>query len=227
MKRVFAIALVLCLVFGAVFADKGKLEVGARAGYAEEFFQLEYAKDLYSMKFAAVQPAFNVTASASYGLSDSLAFKAAIGANFNGKVKSQLTVNSVSGDPDTASEATPANFNFYLGAEYGLSLSRSFELVGGLGADIMMGKQSCADGETSNTRIGFGVEVIGKYIINKNIKINLGGKFAVHFFNTGDKTTASVVRTIDTYTKLVDLSGGKVSHFQGAFAVFAGVTYVL
>ncbi len=227
MKKVLAIALVLCLVVGAVFADKGKLEVGVNAGYAEEFTQVDYSKNSYSEKIVALQPAFNVTATVGYGITNDLSLKAEIGAYINGKIKTQITINGVNDDPVTASDPTPMNFNFFIGAEYGMEFSKGCDLVGGLGADILMGKQSCADNETSNTRIGFGVELIGKYEISKNLKINLGGKFAVHFINTSDESTAHIASLIKSYEKRVDTFGGSTGHFQGAFGVFAGVTYSL
>ena len=227
MKKVLTIVLVMCLAFCSVFAEKGKAEVGVVMGYAEEFFQMEYSLSDYSYKFVGLQPGFNITGTAAYGITDDVSLKAEVGVTLYGKLKTQITVNGINGEPEIASEATPMNFNFYVGGEYEIEFSRGLAVCAGLGADIMMGKQTCADNETSNTRIGLGFEAIAKYAINKNLNVSFGGRFAVHFVNTGDKTTASLPYAIDQMQKWVDTFGGTFSRFQGAFRVFAGVTYSL
>ncbi|MBO4279571.1 MAG: hypothetical protein J5891_07160, partial [Spirochaetales bacterium] len=45
MKKVLAIALVLCLVMGAVFAAKGDIKVGAQLGYTGAFYNEKLSAD--------------------------------------------------------------------------------------------------------------------------------------------------------------------------------------
>ncbi len=237
MKKVFAIALLLCLVLGAAFAAKGKAEVGAQLGYGNEFTQIEYnTKPVGSgaavdEKTVYTQGAFYFAATGAYGITEDVALKAEFGINTMGKMKSQVSVNGENSPVLTADDPTPINFNLYLGAEYEIDFTKELSLCTGLGVDMMFGKETGLSNDESNGRIGIGFELVGKYAINKNIKINLGGKFAVHFLNTGDKTKAFFPAQIKAGQDWLDVPvvgvSRSFSHFQGGFEVFAGATYVL
>ena len=238
MKKVFAIALVLCLILGAAFAAKSKIEVGVQVGYGNEYTQLERVWKTISVPSASdsrmvaiSQGAFYAAITGSFGVAEDIAIKAEVGINTMGRLKEQLTLNGTSGGVVTYENPTPMNFNFYLGGEYNIDFSSGFGIAAGLGLDIMYGKEAPFENEAPNGRIGFAVEAIGKYEISKNIKINLGGRFAVHFLNTGDTSKATIAKYIKELKDWVDTPEVGVSksfsHFQGGFAVFAGVTYSL
>ncbi len=237
MKKVLAVALVLCLVFGAAFA-KSKIEIGVQAGYGNEYTQLEGSEASISVPsvsntrmVALSQGAFYAALTGSFGIAEDIAIKAEVGINTMGHLKEQMTLNGSSGGEVTYKNPTPMNFNFYLGGEYNIDFSSGFGFAAGLGLDIMYGKEAPLADEAPNGRIGFAVEAIGKYEISKNIKINLGGRFAVHFLNTGDTSKAYIAKLIKDGKDWVDSPvvgvSKSFSHFQGGFSVFAGVTYSL
>ena len=212
MKKVFAIVLMACLVFGMAFAAKSSLKVGAQLGYGAEFLKLSKDSDYLKINNGG----FYAAGTFELGLSDEFAFKAEAGINTMGKAKT--TAKTVLGEVTaTASEASPLHFSAYFGGEYALELSKDFDLLVGAGVDALIGKESSSDDAKVNAAIGLGLEAVGSYNVSKEAAITFGAKFGWHFINTDDDID-------DAYTSLGD-NGVSTSNISLKF--FAGLTYAL
>ena len=213
MKKAFAIVLMVSLVLGMAFAAKSSgLMVGAQAGYGAEF--LKVSKDDSYIKIN--NGGFYFAGLAEYAFSDSLAGKVELGINTMGKAK--YTIGSALGEANyTSGDASPMHFSAYVGADFGLELSKELNLYLGAGIDALIGKESNNDDAKVNAAIGLGLEAVGAYKVDKGIAITAGAKFGWHFINTDDDIDGA-------YSELGD-NGVKVGNVSLKF--FAGVTYTL
>ena len=214
MKKVFAIVLIACLAFGVAFAKKSSdLKLGAQLGYGMHTITARYDSDNH---LKASNGGFYAAGTFELGLSDALAAKAEFGINTMGKAKTTGTIAGIS-KTLTADNASPAMLSAYVGAEFNIELSKTFDFILGAGWDMMIGKESTADDAKTNAAMGLGLEAVGAYKVNKNIAITLGAKFGWHFINT-DKDID------DAYSEIGD-EGVSISNIS--LKVFAGVTYAL
>ena len=211
-KKVFAIILIVCLAFSVAFAaKKGDLKVGAQLGYGGENISVKYDSDNY---LKVRNGGFYFVADGQYYFADALSAKVEMGINTMGEAKSTLCLLGVS-KTGTASEASPVHFSIYAGAQYDIELSKEMSLGLGAGWDMLIGKESNADDAKTNAAMGLGFEVVGSYALQKNLELNLGGKFGWHFVNTDEDIAKA-------YGK-ADSNGWKTS--STAFQIFAGATY--
>lgn len=226
MKKVLAIALVLCLVVGAAFAAKGDIKVGGQLGFGFDWTKVHVHTDLgggasadYTMKVRNSGLYFNATGE--YDVTDAIGVKAEIGLMTMGKQsvyeRTEITGFPTGEETVTDKNATPMNFTFYLGGQYAFEVSKGINVAAGAGLDIMMGKQDSSDDAKSNTRIGVGIEAVGSYAINKNINVTLGAKYSIYFANTNEDIKKAFKDAKD--------AGGSV--FQSGLKIFAGCTYTL
>ena len=214
MKKVFAIILMVSLVFGMAFAAKSSgLKVGAQAGYGAEFLKL--SKDSSYIKVN--NGGFYFAGTAEYDFSDSFAGKVELGINTMGKAKSTAKIGGIAEVTGTASEASPMHFSAYVGGEFALEVSKDFNFLVGAGLDALIGKESSDDDAKVNAAIGLGLEAVGAYSVNKNVAVTFGAKFGWHFINTDDDID-------DAYGSLGD-NGVSTSNVSLKF--FAGITYAL
>ena len=220
-KKLFAIVLVVCLVFGVAFAAKNNLKVGVQAGYGADSIKLSINSDTWSK---TRNGGFYAAATGEFFFSDELAAKAEFGLNTMGKAKSTGKVIGWTGNEYEAGESSPLMLSAYVGAEYNLELSKEINLALGAGWDMMIGKEGNADDAKTNAAMGLGLEAVGSYSLQKNLALTLGAKFGWHFVNTDDqlKKDLSNVNHILSY-----FSSDKVSVGHISFKVFAGATYSL
>ena len=213
MKKVFAIVLIVCLAMTAVFADKGDFKVGAQVGVGTE--NLSITKD--SDNYVKVSNAgFYFAGTGEYFFSDAFAGKIEFGLNTMGKAKSAGKALSIAFD-NTADDPSPAMLSAYVGAEYGIELSKTFDLYIGAGWDMMIGKESNADDAKTNAAMGLGVELVGALELQKNLDLTFGVKYGLFFVNTDDDLA-------DAYSTFAD-NDCKVRN--SSFKFFAGITYSL
>ena len=213
MKKVFAIVLIVCLAMTAVFADKGDFKLGAQVGVGTE--NLSITKD--SDNYVKVSNAgFYFAGTGEYFFSDAFAGKVEFGLNTMGKAKSAGKALSIAFDT-TADDPSPAMLSAYVGAEYGIELSKTFDLYIGAGWDMMIGKESNADDAKTNAAMGLGFELVGALELQKNLDLTFGVKYGLFFVNTDDDLA-------DAYSTFAD-NDCKVSN--SSFKFFAGITYSL
>lgn len=213
MKKVFAIVLIVCLAMTAVFADKGDFIVGAQVGFGTENISITKDSDNY---VKVNNSGFYFAGTGEYFFSDAFAGKVEFGLNTMGKAKSTGSALGIS-STSTADEASPVMLSAYVGAEYNLELSKTFDLVLGAGWDMMIGKESNADDAKTNAAMGVGFEVLGALELQKNLDLTFGVKYGIFFVNSDDDLA-------DTYSTFAD-NDCKVSN--SSFKFFAGITYAL
>ncbi|MBO4409597.1 MAG: hypothetical protein J5775_02490 [Spirochaetales bacterium] len=218
MKKAVAVLAVILAVF-AVFAAKADMKVGAQLGYGAE---REYASD--EGKYASLDySGFRISGTFEYGFADSLYAKASVGIATLGQGRYVFNPGAAPFSANTTD--APVNFGVYLGAEYSYDIGESFRVSGGLGFDALLGKMwtlgSIEYGETSdavfNARMGIAGEVTGSYRIDKDLAVNLGGRFAWHFYDS------------DKYNTQFKKEAGEAGWSWIAFSYdfFAGLTFSL
>ena len=213
MKKVFAIVLIVCLAMTAVFAAKGDFKIGAQAGVGTEAFGAKKDSDNY---LKVNNAGFYVAGTAEYYFSDAFAGRAEFGINTMGKAKSTVSILGVS-TTKTADKASPLMLSAYVGAEYDIELSKTFDLLLGAGWDMMIGKLSSDEDAKSNAAMGLGLEAIGALELSKKAQLTFGVKYGMLFVNTNDDVA-------DAYTTAAD-NDWKISN--GSFKFFAGMTFTL
>ena len=222
MKKVLAIALVLCLVMGAVFAAKGDIKVGAQLGYVGGFSRQKVSEGNDYMKVKASVGGFGFEAAGLYDVTDEVSVKAAFGLVFFGK-NAKVTVNThIEGLPDSTDSDTvevdaPVQFSFYLGGQYAFEVTKEIKVAAGAGLDLTFGKDSKDDDAKSSLSLGLGAEVTGTYAINKNIDVLLGARYSFYFVDTDE----NLKKEKEAYEAL----GAKFSYSSSALRIFAGCTY--
>ena len=214
MKKAIAVVLIACVALGFAFASKSSdIKIGAQLGFGGMNYRFANPNSPSDTYLNANLGGFMFAGTAEYQFSDALSARAELGMNFISFAKS---VECVAGYPPHhyEPENNPgAHFIIYLGAQYNLELTKEINLGLGAGFDVLMGLLENTDKDSFNAGMGLAAEAVGSYAINKNISINLGGKFAWHFFNTSDD-----------YKEMVDM-GMKVCNL--AYQFFAGATYAL
>ena len=105
-----------------------------------------------------------------------------------------------------------------------LAEKNSFCLSGGLGFDVLLGEMWTlgsleyeGPGAVFNARMGIAGEVTGSYRINNALAVNLGGRFAWHFYDS-DKCNREFKKEAAEYGW---------NWFGYSYDFFAGVTYSL
>lgn len=215
-KRVVMILIVACLLAGSVFAAQGSFRVGGHVGWG---FDWTAAKmQLFGGKIIdrATSNGFNFAIDGEYEFIDGFSAKVEVGAMTMGKLSTYSKSNEGE-ETVVADKATPMNFDFYVGAKYEAPINEQFGAFGGIGFDVMLGKQSADEDEKVNARIGLGIEAGGLYYLNDNLSINLGARYSVYLINTSQE-----VRDFISYLK--DHNG---SLFQHGLKIFAGASYSL
>ena len=213
MKKVFAIVLIVCLAMTAVFADKGDFKIGAQVGYGTA--NLSITQDSNN-SIKVNNGGFYFAGTAEYFFSDAFAGKAEFGLNTMGKAKTTGTIAGISKTP-TADNASPAMLSAYVGAEFNIELSKTFDFILGAGWDMMIGKESSADDAKTNAAMGIGLEAIGALELQKNLQLTFGVKYGIFFVNTDDDLA-------DAYASFAD-NDCKVSN--SSFKFMAGITFAL
>ena len=203
-KKVLVLALVLVLAVTSVFAVKSDMKVGAQLGYGGRSFT--YSVDDEDSKFTILGNGFYGAFTFEYGVTDAISVKAEAGINTMGHAK----VKNGSGHPED--DATPANFTIFVGAMYNYAINKEISAYGGAGVDMMIGN-IISSNKSSNTGIGLGLELGATYKINKQISVNVGGKFGWHFINTNEEMKDDVSDKL----KITGLT----------YKAYAGVTYSL
>lgn len=212
MKKVLAIALVLCLVLGAAFAAKSTVKAGAQLGYGG--FSMKFTDKDDSKNYIKISDGgFYFAGTFEFGFTDELSAKAEVGMILMGKSKGTIHAAGTS-ITWNADEAMPAQFAMYAGAQYAIELSKEFYLNLGAGFDVLMGKLDKDTEDTFNAAMGLGFEAVGAYQINKQLAATFGGKFAWHFINT-NKDLDNMIKDLGDTTKTTNTG----------FQFFAGVTY--
>lgn len=212
MKKVLAIALVLCLVLGAAFAAKSSLKAGAQLGYGG--FSMRFTDKDDSKNYIKISDGgFYFAGTFEFGFTDELSAKAEVGMILMGKSKGTIHAGGISYTWN-AEEAMPVQFSMYAGAQYAIELSKEFSLNLGAGFDILMGKLDKDTEDTFNAAMGLGFEAVGAYQINKQLAATFGGKFAWHFINTN--------KDLDDF---IHDFGDQIKTTSLGYQFFAGVTY--
>ena len=211
MKKAFAVVLIACVALGFAFASKSSdIKIGAQLGFGGMNYRFANPESPSDTFLNANLGGFMFAGTAEYQVSDALSARAEVGMNIFGNAKVAHYVaghEAPSEQPDTPAGA---HFIIYLGAQYNLQLTKEISLGLGAGFDVLMGKLVATDKEdTFNAGMGLGAEVVGSYAIDKNISVNLGGKFAWHFINTNKDMKEQ----------------GNITNL--AYQFFAGATYAL
>ncbi len=222
MKKVFAIALVLCLVMGAVFAAKGDIKVGGQLGYVGAYSNQKVAENSNNyIQTKANVGGFGFEVGGLYDVTDEISVKAELGLAFFGKATGRVTTciagNKSTTDPVKSDEATPMRFTTYVGGQYAYAINKEFKVAGGAGLDIALGKESTADDAKTLFSLGVGAELTGSYAINKNIEVLLGARYSFFFVNSSE--------TIKKAKKAAEDLGAKLTFNTSALRIFAGCTY--
>ncbi len=221
MKKVLAIALVLCLVMGAVFAAKGDIKVGGQLGFVDSFARIKasYDENTYSITKHSVG-GFGLELEGLYDVTDEVSVKAALGLSFFGKGKTKATecVLGISESTEVKDdEAQPMKFSAYLGGQYAFEVSKEIKISAGAGLEMVLGKIDSDDDAKNLFSLGVGAEVAGSYAINKNIDVLLGARYSFFFVNSNED--------IKDFKTIVEDGGGKFSFNTSALRIFAGCTY--
>ena len=213
MKKAFIIFVMALVVFSASASAKGDIKVGGQVGYEHQstVFSLGNMSSSYDVGGVLI------SATGQYYLADDISIKAEAGLTINGKPS--VTMKTASGkETQTGKSNTPVHFAGYLGGVYDLKLTKELSLGLGAGLDILAGR-IVSDEEVSedfdpNVGIGLGVEAVGSYEVNRQLRVTLGGRFAWHFINTSK-----------AYAEFKEDSECNLNQF--AFQITAGVTYAL
>ena len=220
-KKAIAIALVLVVALGSVFAAKGSLfasksvpsnKVGVQLGYGARSFTVNVPDIKTTTNY--LSSGFYAAGTFEFGVSQNVALKMEAGINTMGKLKTTTKVGSFSNDTDTATENTPINFTVFTGIVYDLALNDKLSLDLGAGMDVMIGKLSSSENAETNAAFGLGAEAGVSFKIDKSVSIVGGGKFGWHFLNTNDDVQDS---SSSDYHKTTNLT----------YKFFGGLTYSL
>ena len=220
MKKVFAIVLIVCLAMTAVFAAKGDIKLGAQVGLGTDTIKLTQSDSIYSV---TKNNGFYVAGTGEYFFSDAFAGRFEFGINTMGKANTNVKVGSLSYD-GTASDAAPLKISAYVGGEYDIELSKTFDLFLGAGWDMMIGKESNADDAKTNAAMGIGFEAIGALELSKGFNLTFGVKYGIHFVNSDDQIKEDL-ETINNVLSYITSDEVKVGHTT--FKFFAGITFAL
>lgn len=194
-KKAIAIALVLVVALGSVFAAKSSLfasksvpdtKIGVQLGYGARSFTLTEKATGAKNSLNVKNSGFYAAGTFEFGVANNIALKVEGGINTMGKQKTTMKVGSLSADTDSASDKTPMNFTVFAGVVYDLPLNDKFSLDLGAGMDVMIGKLGSSDSAKTNAAFGLGLEAGVSIDVAKNISIVGGGKFGWHFHNSND-----------------------------------------
>lgn len=195
-KKAIAIALVLVVALGSVFAAKGSLfasksvpsnKVGVQLGYGARSFTVTEKATGSNIGVNVKNSGFYAAGTFEFGVSKNVALKMEAGINTMGQSKTTYSYNgNTVGSASKASENTPINFTVFVGAMYDLPLNDKLSLDLGAGMDVMIGKIQAYEDSKVNAAFGLGAEAGVSLAIDKNISIVGGGKFGWHFLNTND-----------------------------------------
>ena len=213
MKKAFIILVMALVVFSASASAKGDIKVGGQVGYEHQ-----------STVFSAGSMSSNYTASGvlisatgQYYLADDISIKAEAGITINGRPSIIIKAYDEK-EIQTGTHNTPVHFAGYLGGVYDLKLTKELSLGIGAGLDILAGRivsyEDVSEDFDPNVGIGLGVEAVGSYEVNRQLRVTLGGRFAWHFINTS-KAYAQIKENLEANLN------------QFAFQITAGVTYAL
>ncbi len=219
-KKTIAIALVLVMVVGSVFAGSSIFDtkstpatkVGLYLGYGGRSFTVNVPS--VSTKYNYKNNGLYAAGSFEFGVSENISVKIEAGINTMGSTSYRTSVSGASWGSSTKKDDAPINFTIFTGAMYNLALNKELSVNLGGGLDVMVGKLSSAEDAKINAAIGLGAEAGVSYAINKQISIIAGGKFGWHFFNTNDDMQE--VTSSDNHS---------TTNFS--YKGFAGVTYAL
>ena len=183
-KKVLVIALVLVLAVGSVFAAKADMKVGAQLGYGGRSLT---ATD-NSIRSTLVNNGFYGAFTFEYDVTDAISVKAEAGINTMGTMVAYMknTKTGETSDPMESPYKTPVNFSLFIGALYNYAINKEFTVYGGAGIDVLMGLVAEEHEDTFNAGIGLGLELGASYAIDKQLSVNVGGKFGWQFINTND-----------------------------------------
>jgi opacity protein-like surface antigen len=203
-KKVLVIALVLVLAVSSVFAAKADMKVGAQLGYGGRSLT---ATD-NNLRATLASNGFYGAFTFEYGVTDAISVKAEAGINTMGTMVLYMknTKTGETANPTESPYKTPVNFTLFVGALYNYAINKEFTVYGGAGIDVLMGLAAEDMDDTFNAGIGLGLELGASYAIDKQLSVNVGGKFGWHFINTNENY--------------------KDEKFTGlAYKAYAGVTY--
>ncbi len=220
-KKVFVIALVLVLAVGSVFAagslfsaKKADTKVGAQLGFGARSFTLSGKESFAGSSMNFLNTGFYGAFTFEHNISETLSIKAEAGINTMGTAKTTVKIKGLDPQSDTESSSTPVNFTIFAGALYNLEINKQLTGYVGGGVDMMIGKLTSDEDAKTNAAIGLGAEAGVSYAASKQISINAGAKFGLHFINTNDDIESSKVGT--------NYGTSNVS-----YKFYAGVTYSL
>lgn len=195
-KKAIAIALVLVVALGSVFAAKGSLfasksvpsnKVGFQLGYGARSFTVTEKATGSNIGVNVKNSGFYAAGTFEFGVSKDVSLKVEAGVNTMGQ---STTTTKISGNkwstPKKANDNTPVNFTVFAGAMYVLPLNDKLSLDLGAGMDVMIGKLSSSENAKTNAAFGLGAEAGVSFSVDKNISVVGGGKFGWHFFNSND-----------------------------------------
>lgn len=195
-KKAIAIALVLVVALGSVFAAKGSLfasksvpsnKVGVQLGYGARSFTVTEKATGSNIGVNVKNSGFYAAGTFEFGVSKDVSLKVEAGVNTMGQ---STTTTKISGNkwntPKKANDNTPVNFTVFAGAMYVLPLNDKLSLDLGAGMDVMIGKLSSSENAKTNAAFGLGAEAGVSFSVDKNISVVGGGKFGWHFFNSND-----------------------------------------
>ena len=195
-KKAIAIALVLVVALGSVFAAKGSLfasksvpsnKVGVQLGYGARSFTVTEKATGSNLGVNVKNSGFYAAGTFEFGVSKDVSLKVEAGVNTMGQ---STTTTKISGNkwstPKKENDNTPVNFTVFVGAMYDLPLNDKLSLDLGAGMDVMIGKIQAYEDSKVNAAFGLGAEAGVSLAIDKNISIVGGGKFGWHFLNTND-----------------------------------------
>lgn len=195
-KKAIAIALVLVVALGSVFAAKGSLfasksvpsnKVGVQLGYGARSFTVTEKATGSNIGVNVKNSGFYAAGTFEFGVSKDVSLKVEAGVNTMGQstTTTKISENKWS-TPKKANDNTPVNFTVFAGAMYVLPLNDKLSLDLGAGMDVMIGKLSSSENAKTNAAFGLGAEAGVSFSVDKNISVVGGGKFGWHFFNSND-----------------------------------------
>lgn len=195
-KKAIAIALVLVVALGSVFAAKGSLfasksvpsnKIGVQLGYGARSFTVTEKATGSNIGVNVKNSGFYAAGTFEFGVSKDVSLKVEAGVNTMGQ---STTTTKISGNkwntPKKANDNTPVNFTVFAGAMYVLPLNDKLSLDLGAGMDVMIGKLSSSENAKTNAAFGLGAEAGVSFSVDKNTSVVGGGKFGWHFFNSND-----------------------------------------
>lgn len=195
-KKAIAIALVLVVALGSVFAAKGSLfasksvpsnKVGVQLGYGARSFTVTEKATGSNFGINVKNSGFYAAGTFEFGVSKDVSLKVEAGVNTMGQ---STTTTKISGNkwstPKKENDNTPVNFTVFAGVIYDLPLNDKLSLDLGAGMDVMIGKLSSSENAKTNAAFGLGAEAGVSFAVDKNISVVGGGKFGWHFFNSND-----------------------------------------